>query len=179
MKLRVLPAIALAAILAGCGTAHSTATSSSKNPGVQVSDPASAAGAMTPMPATPSPATPSPTANPVQEWWSTVSPAVSAIISDFGKLSTDAGNADFPAAGADCQQLQADIQTAQAAAPIADASLEQQWASALGDYQTSASDCVTGIEDNDADLLSQASSEESAGTAAITALTTEIKNEGA
>lgn len=97
---------------------------------------------------------------------------------DFSQFSTDGGNADFTAALADCQKIQSDVQAAQVSTPIPDATLEQQWSSALADYASVASACISGIQDSDSSLIEQASADVNSGNTAMNTLATDIENAG-
>lgn len=95
----------------------------------------------------------------IADWDSQYGSIFRTLSNDLSKFSTDAGAGDVAAAGADCQQLDVDIHTAQGQPPIPDGSVEQHWSSALSYYSAGAQDCVQGVQNNDANQITQASSE--------------------
>ena len=129
---------------------------------------------------TPSPKpTPTPTnstAVAVSDWYTSYgSSVVSAFTADASAIEADANNSDETTMNSDCQKMSQDIAKGQNAPAIPDSSLEKDWSAALADYQSSAQDCMNGINDDDTNLISQAATEMTSGNTAIANVTAGVK----
>jgi len=99
---------------------------------------------------------------------SSVSQWASNNASDLQTLGTDltttgqdasASNVDTSVVSSDCQALENDVTTLQNDGPIPDSSLESTWSQVLSSINSGAQDCVSGISQNDPNLIQQATTE--------------------
>ena len=114
------------------------------------------------------------TAAKITAWDTKYGYIIQSLQNDFGQLSKDAGNSDVAAVGKDCQQINTDITTAQSFPAIPDAQSASDFSSALTYYQEGSSQCVTAINNNDANGLVQAAQLMSQGTTKISATAKDI-----
>ncbi len=114
------------------------------------------------------------TASKITAWDTKYGYIFTTIENDFSQMSKDASNNNATAVGNDCQQINTDVTTAQAFPAIPDAQSASDFSSALTYYQEGSSQCVTAINNNDANGLTQASQLMSQGTAKITATANDI-----
>jgi hypothetical protein len=147
------------AILAGCGTAsHGASAGTRTNVPVVASSPSS-------------------DAMPVYNWYVTYARTpLNGLEKEFGQFSTDVTAVNLPAAQADCQVIENDASSMQALPPMPDPTLEQQWASALSNYQDGAIACIAGLTYESSTELQTASTDFTEGTTAIQTLTGDIAN---
>lgn len=98
--------------------------------------------------------------------------SLTKIGNDQGAIGTDADNNDDAAVGADCQSLRNDVTIAQNIAPNPLApSVQRLWSAALNAYGQGATQCVAGVNDDDANgEIEAAVSDFTTGTALITHL---------
>jgi len=114
------------------------------------------------------------TASKITAWDTKYGYIFTTIENDFSQMSKDASNNNATAVGNDCQQINTDVTTAQSFPAIPDAQSASDFSSALTYYQEGSSQCVTAINNNDANGLTQASQLMSQGTAKITATASDI-----
>jgi len=100
------------------------------------------------------------------------------LIADTSAIHADAVNEDLTSTTIDCQNFSTDLTAIQGHAPIPDAGLEQRYASALSDYNAAASDCANGVAQLNSGLISQMTSDFTAGNSAMSTLTNEITARG-
>lgn len=94
--------------------------------------------------------------------------SINAISTDETAVGTDANANNTAGIGTDCQNLLNDIQIAQTLPTVPLASANRQWSAALRDYNQGATNCVNGINDNDANgEIEQATSEFTSGNALL------------
>ncbi|MGH7239752.1 MAG: hypothetical protein ACREHG_06755 [Candidatus Saccharimonadales bacterium] len=97
-------------------------------------------------------------AQQVSAWYNKYAKSSIANMSnDLTAISKDGNNPSQLAM--DCGQLLTDSKTAQAQPPVPDNDIEQHWGSTLTYYHSGAQDCTSGVNNHDANQLSQATTE--------------------
>lgn len=114
------------------------------------------------------------TASKITAWDSKYGYMFQNLENDFNQMSKDANNGDVSAVGSDCQQINSDVTTAQGFPAIPDAQSASDYSSALTYYQEGSSECVTAINNSDANGIIQAAQLISQGTDKINATSTDI-----
>ncbi len=81
-------------------------------------------------------------------WFSTTGQAdLASLTSDFSAIGSGP-TGDLAVLSAECQTLGADVSVIRTHPPIPNATMEQAWDEALGDWSQGVSDCTTGIAEN-------------------------------
>ena len=89
------------------------------------------------------------------KWLQSHKPALEALQTDLNKV-TDSGNAsNLPGVVTGCQNLKTDTTADLALAPIPDAQIQGHWSASLADFQSGATDCISGIQESDLGLEAQ------------------------
>jgi len=154
-------AVAVAAMaLAGCSSNSSTSTTTTNQPSTTTS---------------------STVANSVVgtvKWANTNKAVIASLSSDVAALGTalpGAVSSTNPSAvTTSCQKLTTDVASAKALPPIPNSTAQQLWTSLLSGLSTAAQKCTDGAAKNDANELSQASSEITSASGTLKNLTSTL-----
>lgn len=110
----------------------------------------------------------------MSSWYTKYGAILSSITNDLGQISKDSSNQNESALLTDCQTLGTDVTTAQSYPAIPDNTTEQHWSSALTYLNSASQDCIQGLNNNDANQITQAVNEISQATTQLNEATNAI-----
>ncbi len=96
------------------------------------------------------------------------------LATDFKGLEDAASTNDLHSISTSCAALKKDVQAAQSYDAIPDAQAQHNWSAALADYEHGATDCVSGADSSNSDLITKASGEITDGSAQLNLVTTRL-----
>ncbi len=95
----------------------------------------------------------------VASWETQHSTVFTTLGNDMSAFGKDAQALNYSAVSADCQKIQADASAAQSYPPIPDPSIEQYWSDMLSNLNSGGQDCVSAVNNTDANQMTQADNE--------------------
>jgi hypothetical protein len=93
---------------------------------------------------------------------------INDITADLNNIGTTATAANMPGLLAACGALNSDTAAANNYGPVPDTEAQATWAQGLAYFNRSGSECVAGVQSNNAALINQANSDMRTGTTFIT-----------